>query len=261
MKDISLNSLNTNQRKMFQIGVIILLAIFLGIYFFFQSKSTQTKNEVFLEDSTLQVFDDTYTFTGYPDKILIHYPYLLLVQGNKPLTIIYNLETKQKEKEIKDVLLDYYDGNIVYNKKDSYFNDKNLGEYCDAAFIKSTNEILCITKRSRDSVDNMLISINPDTPNLWKQIHQSENILTTVSVINNDLYLGEINFETKQNYLSINKNIISVENTVNSIYPLNEKPHFVSFKSTLNNNTQTYYLMNGNQIMKQGDDKIYLYKE
>ncbi|OGC52379.1 hypothetical protein A2982_00750 [candidate division WWE3 bacterium RIFCSPLOWO2_01_FULL_39_13] len=263
MKDIQLNKLDANQRKLLQIGVVILLAIFLGFYFFFQLKSkpsTPKNNEVFLKDTKLQVFNDTYTFNGYPDRILIHYPYFLFVQGNKPLTTIYNLETKQKEKEIQDVLLDYYDGNIVYNRKETYFNDKNLGEYCDAAFIKSNEDILCITKQSQNYVDNMLISINPETPNLWKRLYQSDNVLTTVSIINGDLYVGEINFESKKSYLSVNEKSTPVENIVSLIYEMGGNPYFASLKSALNNNTESYYLIEDGHFIKQPEDKISLYR-
>src|SRR3989344_7714918 len=114
MKDnIKLNNLDKNQRRLLQIGVILILVLFLGAYFLMQwkGKSLLGSNEVFLEDTKLHVFNDTYTFNGYPDRILVHYPYLIYIQGNKPLTTIYNLETKKKEKEVNEVLLDYYDGN------------------------------------------------------------------------------------------------------------------------------------------------------
>ncbi len=258
MKNITLNTFNKDQRRLLQIGVILILVLFLVAYFFFHREATQIigNNEVSLENSQLKVFNDTYTFDGYPDRILIHYPYFILVQGNKPLTIIYNLETKKKEKEVKDVLLDYYDGNILYNRKETYFNDKSLTEYCDAAFIKESNEILCITKWSRDSVDNLLLSIDPEKPNLARNIYQSDNILATVSVINDDLYVGEINFETKQSYLSINEKALPVENIVSLIYQIDGKPYFASFKSELNDNTASYYSIDNGQIIKHDGNKI-----
>lgn len=261
MKDVKINSLTSKQRKLLQIGVLILLAFFLILFFFFQSKGTTKRNEVFLENSQLQVFDDTYTFNGYPDKILIHYPYFLLVQANKPLTTIYNLEAKEKVKEVKDVLLDYYDGHIVYNRKETYFNDKNLGEFCDSAFIKSTNEVLCITKRSRDSIDNMLISINPDKPNLWKQVYQSKNFLTTVTVIGNDLYLGEINVTTKQNYVSKNSISRPIDSVVNIIYSIGKTLYYAGYKSQLNQGKQSFYeFESGKSALDSIENKIVFYR-
>ena len=253
MKDIELNKFDTNQRRVLQIGVIVALVLFLGVFFLLSRKNTPIiqNNEIYLEDTKLQVFNDTYEFKGYPDKILFHYPYFILVQGNKPLTTVYNLETKQKVKEIRDVLLDYYDGNIVYNRKETYFNDKNLGEFCDSAFIKSSSEILCITKQSQNYADNRLININPETPNLWKRLYQSDHILTTVSVINENLYIGEINLETKQNYLTINENTITVDTPVNMIYEMGRNPYFASFKSELNNQQESWYLISEGRAEKQ----------
>ncbi len=261
MKNIELNKFDVNQRRLLQFGVILILVLFLGAYFFLQwkDKSLLGSNEVYLEDTQLHVFNDTYTFNGYPDRILVHYPYFIYIQGNKPSTTIYNLETKKKEKEVNEILLDYYNGNIVYNKKETYFNDKNLGEYCDAAFIKSEQNFLCITKQSRDFVDNMLIDIDPDKPNLWVRVYESDNVLTTASVINGDMYIGEINFETKQNYITVNAQTIPVETPVNLIYQMNGEPYFASFKSELNNNKQSYDSIVDDKIMKR-EGKILFYK-
>jgi len=259
MKDTNLNPFDKNRRKLLQIGVILILVLFLGIYFFLQwkDKSILGNNGVYLEDTQLHVFNDTYTFNGYPDRILVHYPYFIYIQGNKPLTTIYNLETKEKEKEVNEILLDYYDGNMVYNKKETYFNDKNMGEYCDAAFIKSEQNVLCITKKSRDFVDNRLIDIDPNKPNLWVRVYESDNVLTTASVINGELYVGEINFETRQNYLTVNEQTIPVETPVNLIYEMDGEPYFASFKGELNDK-EVYYQVEGDKIKKVEDNKIFL---
>ena len=260
MKDIQLNNLDTKQRKLLQIGVICALALFLGIFFMLKKIPAPIleNNGVFLEDTKLQVFNDTYEFRGYPDKILVHYPYFIFIQGNKPKTTIYNLDTKQKVKEVQDVLLDYYDGNIVYNRKETFYNDENLGEFCDSAFIESNTEILCITKQSQNYADNMLIVINPETPNLWRRVYQSDNILTTVSVIGNIQYIGEINMDTKQNYLTINDKTIQVDSAVSLIYEIAKKPYFASFKSELNSIEQ-YFQINNGKIFPVQLDKITFY--
>ena len=134
-----------------------------------------------------------------------------------------------------------------------------MGEYCDAAFIKSEQNFLCITKQSRDFVDNMLIDIDPDKPNLWVRVYESDNVLTTASVINGDMYIGEINFETKQNYITVNAQTIPVETPVNLIYQMNGEPYFASFKSELNNNKQSYDSIVDDKIMKR-EGKILFYK-
>lgn len=265
MKDIELFTLNHKQRRRLKLGVALLLVLFIVGYFFFMNKKTNLvgpkNNTVYLQDSKLNVLDDEYSLKPYPDKVLLHYPYLLVVQADKPLTTVYNLETKKKEKEIKDILLDYYQGNIVYNRKESYFNDKNLDKYCDYAFIRSSTDILCVTKQSREGMENMLIKINPSQPNLWIQIYQSKNLLTAVSVINNEIYTGEIDTETKQSYISINKQTIPVSDIVSVIYPLSGQPYFASFQSVLNNQKGNYYIIKDGSNEKVQNDKITFYKE
>lgn len=258
MTNIVLNPLDKNRRKTLQIAVVVLLIIFLVLYFLFLNR---TKNDtVVLSGETLTVFDDTYILKPYPDKILMHYPYLLIVQADKPLTTVYNLKTKRKEKEIKEVLLDYYQGNMVYNKDFTYINDVSLDKYCDAAYAKTLDEILCITKQERDSVDNMLISINPQQPNLWKRLYQSDNLLTTISVISGHLYIGEIDRKSKQNYISVDGQKHPVENTVGIIYPLRGKPYFASFPSVLNNNSEAYYMLSGDVYTKKGEGSLILFR-
>ena len=265
MKDITLNPLDVNQRKLLQFGVVLILLLFLCVYFFLnretKSEVEQENTQIVLEDSQLRVFDDTYTFTGYPDEILIHYPYFILVQAGKPLSTIYNLETKQKELEISDILLDYHDGNILVNKKETFFNDINLGQYCDSAFIKSNSEILCITKKTKNSVDNMLISINPEQPNLWKQVYQSKNVLTNVIVVNDIVYIGEIDFESKQNYLTIDEQTRAIDVPVNVVYPMNGEVYFASFPSALNEGMQSYYLLDNAQPVDKNKIHFFIPKQ
>lgn len=262
MKHIELNPLDANQRKLLSFGVVLMLFVFLIGYYFFINKKTNeyTNNTVYLQDSKLHVFDEVYTLKQFPDKVLIHYPYLLIVQVEQPLTTIYNLETKQKEKEIKEVLLDYFDGNIVYNKKFSYFNNINLDKYCDSAFIRSPKEVLCLAKSNGDSYNNQLYSIQTKIPNRSMQLYKSLNILTTVSVINNDVYIGEIDFKTKQNYLTINNESYPVDNIVSIIYPIRVKPYFASFKSNLNSQQESYFSINNQFIQQISKEKIVFYQ-
>lgn len=260
MKNTLLKSLDANQRKLLAFGVVLILVLFLAWYFLVSKKQSRHINTtVYLQDSKLYVFDDTYRLNHFPDKVLMHYPYLLIVQANKPLTTIYNLETKTKEKEIKEILLDYYQGNIVYNKKFSYFNDTNLDKYCDSAFIKSSAEVLCIAKSNADSYNNQLYSIQTAVPNHWERLYKSNNILTAVSVINNTIYIGEIDYKTKQNYLTINDKPIPVDNIVSMVYKMQGKPYFASFKSTLNNNKEAYYQITKGITSRSKEEKIVLY--
>ena len=257
--------LNANQRKLLKYGVVLILLVFLvGYYFLNIRNSNETNvignNTVSLEGTKLNVFGESYTVKTYPDRVFVHYPFLVIVQADKSLTTVYNLKTKVKEKEINEILIDYYDGNSIWNKDTSYFNNISLGEYCDSAFIKNKEEIYCITNKSRDSYNNMLIKIRPDRPNKWVQVYESDRILTTVTIINDNLYIGEIDPETKQNYLTTNDKSIPVENVGSMIYPLSGVPHFASFQSALNEGKAAYYLIKDDRVIIVNEDKIILYK-
>lgn len=261
MNKVDFETLNLKTRRILQVGVVMILSIFLGLYLYLSNNPDHPISEektIYLESSKLHIFDDIYSFNGYPDKLLFHYPYFILIKGNQSKSIIYNIETKNKEKELDEIVLDYFDGNIIYNKKETFYNDKSLGKICESAFIKSDNEILCITKQSKDAIDNMLITIDSNNPTLWKQVYKSENILTTVAIINENLYIGEINYRTKENFLTINENTIKVENAINLLYQMGNQPYFASFKNELNEN-ESYSLIKDIKIIKQ-DGALYFFE-
>ena len=136
MKDIQLNPLNSNQRKLLQIGVVLLLVVFLAAWFFFMKKPAEeaklTNNTVYIEDSILYVFDDSYSLAQYPNRVSMHYPYLLVILPGEQLTHIYNLPEKRKVEELNYSLLDYVDGTILRNDgKTTYLNDEDLGVLCE----------------------------------------------------------------------------------------------------------------------------------
>jgi len=70
MKNIELNQLTTNQRRVLQLGVAIVLVVFLAGFFLLRKSPTpvpEQKNEtVYIQDSTLYVFDDTISIAEYP---------------------------------------------------------------------------------------------------------------------------------------------------------------------------------------------------
>lgn len=260
-----MDTLTHKQRRLLQLGVILVLVLFLAWFFVIKRTTITNINEpknktVYIQNSKLFVFDDTYPINPYPDKILMHYPYLMVIKADKPVTVIYNLEKRTKEKEVKDILLDYYDGNIVYNRKETYFNDQNLDKYCDYAFIRSRTDIMCVTKQSREGLENTLIKINPSQPNLWVEIYKPKYLISALSFINNTIYTGEIDVDTKQNYISVNKEGLAVDDTVNLIYPSNNETYFVSFPSELNNKTERKYKIDHKSVIKQLEKKIILYK-
>lgn len=261
---MELNHLSKNQRKLLQLGVVLLLAVFLIGYFFFLNKKEPEKNikntSVYLKNQKLYVFDNTYSLEDYSDRVSMHYPYFLVIKPGIGTTYIYNLEQKKKEKEVKEVLLDYSsDNQLIIDGKTTRLNDQDLGILCEQGFIKSEEEILCITKKDVNAVQNKLVSINPKTKKS-KDIYTSNGILSDVSVINGKTYLGEIDTHNNKNHILVDKNPIGVPNIINLIYEMNGRPYFAAFKSELNQNTESYYLINGNEVLKQEADRIYLLK-
>ncbi len=259
-----MKELTKKQRRILQIAVAIIALVFMAGFLYFTQKNEPTstlKNEtVYVQNSKLQVFDDNYDVSQYPDRISLHYPYLLVIKPNLQTTYIYNLEQKKKEKEVSEVLLDYSKGNQLYNKgKTSYFNDRNLGTLCDKGFIKSPEEILCLVKFNVNSMNNILITINPTTQKS-RDLYISQNLLTDLKVINNKIYLGEIDTYNHKNRILVDKEPIGVPNIISAIYEINGQPYFAAFKSELNQNTESYYLIDGGKVTKQEGDKIYLYK-
>lgn len=263
MKDIELNPFNLKTRKLLQLGVALILLIFLIGFFLLIKKTPESKlknDTVYLENTNLYVFDDTYLLSQYPDKVLMHYPYLLVVKPSQQISYVYNLSTKSKEKEIKQSLLDYDGNNILYNTgKDTLFNQENLGILCDLGFIKSASEVLCVTKVDPNFSENKLVSIDIVT-NKQKDIYTSKNLITAVSVINNVTYLGINDLYTQKNYLLIGKDQIEFTDIASFIYEMDSKPYVVSLKSAFNNNTESYYLIEGEKGVKQEGRKILLFR-
>ncbi len=260
MTDIKLNPLNTNQRRLLQIGAALMLVVFLTIFFVVSRKSqsvTVKNNTVYLQDAKLYLFDEVIPVNQYPDRIVFHYPYLLVVQPEQQKSLVYNLETKIKESEIKQIILDYFKGDSLYNDGNStHFNKQDLGMLCEKGFIKSPSEILCITKVSKDNIENKLISINTNTKK-QKELYISKDLLTDVSFIGNSTYLGEIDMYTHKSYIMVDSNRIEVPDVVNLIYQMNGKQYFASYKSAFNGQKEGYYLLEGGKIIKQEDGKIY----
>jgi hypothetical protein len=51
-----------------------------------------------------------------------------------------------------------------------------------------------------------------------------------------------------------------LRNIISMIYEMNGKPYVAAFKSELNQNTENYYLIEGDKVTKQQGDKVYLFK-
>ena len=261
MKETELNPLNSNQRRLLQIGVVLILVLFLIGYFFVINRKTSNEptvhnTSVYMQDGRLHIFDEIIPEPQYPDKIAMHYPYLLIVKPEQQTTTIYNLNAKKKVKDVKQVLLDYDGTNILYTKgKSTLFNTQDLGVLCQYGWIKSNQEVLCVTQVRANNVENKLVDITL-SKNTQKDIYSSTNLITALSVMNNLIYLGEINLFNHKTYLVADKNSMEVPSIISMIYQFNNQPYFISLKSALNNK-ESYYLIENNKITNL-EGKIYL---
>lgn len=262
MAELSLNPLSGKQRKILQIGVVALLAVFLVIYFLFpkQKPIEQAKNNsVFIENSTLHVFDDSYSLENYSDKVLPHYPYLVVLKPTSSQSIIYNLETKAKLTD-KRYVIDYDGSNFLYNDgKTTWFNETNLSLLCDVGFIKSKDEVLCVTRINSNDSNNKLISINPETK-AKKDLFVPKNLITAVSVINDKLYIGSINQFDNKSSLRVGDRDIEFPDVISFIYQMDGKPFVASLKSIFNDNTEKSTLIQQNQISQIDEGIVKLFK-
>jgi hypothetical protein len=263
MKKIELNPLNQNQRRMLQFGVIVLLGIFLAGYFLLRKSPApeeQLKNNtVYIEDSVLHVFDDTISIAEYPSRVSVHYPYLLVILSKKQTTKVYNLETKSNEKTFGEALLDYSNGKVLKNTgKTTFLDELDLEILCEKGFIKSDTEVLCLTKVNANTVENKLVSITiPERKQ--KEIYVSKDIITDFSVLNDKIYIGEINLHNKQNYLIVDATKTEVPSVVTLIYEMGGEPYFATLKGALSEE-ESYFQVKSGKMNKSEKNRIYLFE-
>ena len=238
-----------HQLKIMVLMIVIIFAITYGTIMFIKyithplsTEESIDNGQVIFKQPNLQFFKYTTELNAYPDRISIHSPYLLVIRPDKFRSEIYNMDTKRKEKEIPEVVLDYFKGDIVYNKQgyQTYFNNKDLGLLCDQVFIKDKTEIFCITRPDQNKQANKLIEINPQTLK-QKTVYESQNILTAVAYYKNTLYAGEYDFTKNKAYIMVNGNRSSIADLVNVIYPIREYMHAASFKSIRNKQTESNF--------------------
>jgi len=261
MKDIQINPLNQSQRRILQFGVVVLLAVFLAGWFYFMNRTPSNEDAknttVYIQDSMLYAFDDTYDISQYPNRISMHYPYLLVIKPTEQKTYVYNLPTREKT-ELNEAVLDYSDDGVLKNSgKTTIFNEADLGVLCEKGFINSDAEIICLTKINSNTVENKLVSIDVESKK-QTELYVSDDLVSDFSVINDTVYLGEIDLYTKQNYLVIGDERVEVPSVVNLIYQMDGKPYFATFKGELSEE-EVYYQAKGDKIELQ-NGLMYLFK-
>jgi len=261
MKKIELNPLDSNQRRSLQLGVVLVLGIFLVGYFLLRKSPTPeptTKNyTMYIENSILHAFDDTISIAEYPSRVSVHYPYVLVILPKKQSTQIYNLKNASKEKSFNEALLDYSNGKTLKNiGKTTFLDGLDLQVLCEKGFIKSDIEVLCLTKVNANTVENKLISITiPDAKQ--KEICVSKDIITDFSVVNDKIYIGEINLHNKQNYLIVDGTKVEVPSVVSFIYELGGEPYYATLKGALSQE-ESWYKIENNTANKLDGEKIFL---
>jgi hypothetical protein len=245
-----MNDLTTETRNKLKIGVLLVVIAFFiiyGIVMYFKYVPTKAQEEP-AENNTIVFSQPTLTFFSlheqlsiYPDRITIHDPYLIVVRPNEWKSEIYNMQTKRKEKEVNEVILDYFEGNFVYNKQgvETYYNKKNLNILCDQAFIKSPNEIFCVTRPDKDQQTNELVVINTQTL-VQNPVYKSSNVITAI-YYDKDIFIAEYDFATQKASLMVNTLSTPIDDLINVIYPMKNKMYAASFKSLRNSKIESYY--------------------
>lgn len=248
-------NLTRGQRQNLQIAVIVGLLLFLLGYFFFlfgrninhPAETTQSTDQVVFQEPQLTIFQYKEIVT-YPDTIRMHYPYLLVVRQNGGLTQLYDLQTKKKDKKVNEVLLDYLEGVTVYNKQGkTYVDNTNLNVLCDLAFLKTKQDVLCVTRPDSTKPNTILILINTKTL-AQNTLYTSQRLITAIYYENDTIYLGEYDPASQKAFISINENNISAPDWINLIYSMNDQIYLASFGSVRNKNTESYYIFEGQSI-------------
>jgi hypothetical protein len=206
-----------------------------------KEKSTINDSVIFSQQ-ILTFFTLKEQLSIYPDRIAIHYPYLIVVHPDKGNSEVYNMQSKKKEKDINEVILDYFKGNAVYNKQGlvSYFNDKSLQILCDQAFIKSDREVYCVTRPDTNKQNNELLLINTQSM-AHEHIYKSPEVITAIYFDKETLYIGKYDFTAQKASIMVNNMNSSIDDLINVIYPMNNKFYAASFKSLRNNKVESYY--------------------
>jgi hypothetical protein len=246
-----MSDLTEETRNKLKMGVILFLIAFIVIYglFMFVKYSTpktegqeSRKNTVVFAQPKLTFFSTEQTLNLYPDRITIHEPYLIVVRPESWKSEIYNMQTKKKEKVVNEIILDYFNGDSVYNKQgfETYYNNKSLKILCDQAFIKSSTEILCVSRMDESKQNNKLISVNPKDLS-QKELYRSQKVITAIYSDKETLYIAEYDFTAQKASIIVNNMSSSVADLINVIYFMNNKLYAGSFKSQRNNNVESYY--------------------
>lgn len=252
-------------RKKLKIIITSALAIFLVAYVVVMLlRFNSYQNSIFSKDTgivlsgkTLKIFGKTETLNGFPDRVALHYPYFLVIKADKRLTKVYNIQTQKIIKTYSYPILDYLDGQVVYNSNGyhTYLNEKDLGVFCDQVFIASSSEILCVTRPDLNSLNNILVSINSKTL-LKHTVYTPQNVITAVYYEKSTLYIAEYDYQARKGFVVVNGVKANSLELINTFYESNGKVYGASFMSVWNKNTESFeaiYYSNGKVTVQQNE--------
>ncbi len=273
-KQIEQEKIQKKQNIRLKVLIIAAIIMFFGVYFIYtlnklgvftkkHSKEIPAVSPtVVFEQPKLHVFDETLYLNEFPDTVRFHNPYLIVVQPETRASRIYNLITKRQEKETMEIPLDYWQGNILYNWHGvtTFYNKKSLSLRCDKGFIKSVSEILCVVPKTKDPLDNKLISIDPQTGKKH-DLYSSQNLITAISFINGQLYIGETNITSKNTDIRVGDTTIQTPSPVDVIYQMKGNVYYATFKSSQIKRQAAYYRidLSGKTVLLQETEKILFY--
>lgn len=249
------DKLSEKQVQIYSLLVVCALVLFLAAYFYIvfykkTERASQRTDTVVFKDLHLSIFGYEYELEQYPDRIIVHDPYLIIVRPEAQKSIIYDLNQKKKVKEVNDIVLDYAHGGLLHNENGlfTHLNDRDLKSECGLGLLRNEAEVLCTIRINPDHPENKLISISLKT--LQKQdVYSSANIISAIAYIDDTLYIGEMGMTNRKSFITINKTItLPVDVPIFAIYKMNNQVYAASFKSAFNEGTESYY-----KITKKGD--------
>ncbi|MGH7203107.1 MAG: hypothetical protein ACREHC_01545 [Candidatus Levyibacteriota bacterium] len=223
------------------VGVLVMLSIYLLYYS--QQKKQKEVQPIIYKHLKLHIFGETIQMRA-DDSIFVHDNYLLVVRPFEGESRIYNMQTQKRIASKPQLALDFDGKNLLYNQNGAttYFNNIPLKKHCSAGYIKSSSEILCITPKHTDLLDNELLSLNPKT-GAEKVVYASRFTLNTVTVIKNTLYIGGFVLASHQPVVIVNNSYIKLPDRADVIYPRDGHIFIGSFAGGFNSNTESYTLL------------------
>lgn len=262
------------------------------IIWFFTSENKVTNSEgsddednnsseeqiVRFKEPTLFFFGQKIVVNLENDRLLFHYPYILVVKTSSLKTRIFNIETEQEEERFQGFLLDY-DGDHKLEDRNgkTFFDDNEVPHRCYYGYIKSEDEILCTIHnepntlysiKTKDFEKEKVFDVGEMITDFMYDPFQERLIIGAINTeIDNRFYL-HLQFKNEED--TVGSVVISSPNLISQFFIYsnkNEKTYlyFASYRSALNDNTEGYYSISHNnenvEINTESEKEIVFYKK